>query len=64
MSHYRVYFLNDREHITGAIDIFAEDDFLAAAEAKSLSDDRPKEVWEGDRPVWRIGRDGEVATCL
>jgi hypothetical protein len=48
---YRLYFLNDRGHITDRVDLDCEDDDHAAQVAATYVDGRDMELWSRDRKV-------------
>lgn len=55
MCEYRVYFLDERDHVRRAADIDAEDDDAVLAEIARLADPgAPIEVWRLDRFLCRF----------
>lgn len=54
MTHYRLYFFDERDHISRAVDIECIDD----AEAIASVDDHPHryaiELWQGARRIHRF----------
>jgi hypothetical protein len=65
MSQYRVYYLDDDDHVTHAADIDAADDGAARAQARALASAVVVEIWKLDRFLCRFaplasGRDAAV----
>lgn len=54
MSQYRVYFLDERDHVRHAADIDAADDQAAFAEAERLGRSHGVEIWRLDRYLCRF----------
>ena len=53
MREYRLYLLDDRDHIRSAVDLECEDDAQAIRLAKT-STSAPMELWQGARKVKKI----------
>jgi hypothetical protein len=51
---YRVYVIGPDDHILRRIDLVCEDDDAALARARRLVEDRPVELWRGDRLLGRF----------
>ena len=58
MVEYRLYFLNQSDHIMEFLAFEAADDGAAVVTARSRSRGRPVELWQRDRLVMRRGPDG------
>ena len=54
MAEYRLYFIDQQEHIRGAEDILAPDDVAALRHAELHPDPRTKEVWRGAHQIGRF----------
>jgi len=54
MPHYRVYFLDERNKITAATNVLAENDEEACAAARQLDRAHDIEVWQQARKVATI----------
>ena len=55
MAEYRLYFIDQQDHIRGAEDILAADDVAALRHAELHPDPRTKEVWRGAHQLGRFG---------
>ena len=55
---YRLYFLNQSDHIMEFLAFEAADDSAAVTTARARSRGRPMELWQRDRLVMRRGPDG------
>jgi hypothetical protein len=51
---YRVYVIGADDHIQHRIDLVCDDDDAARARARRLVEDRPVELWHGDRLLGRF----------
>ena len=58
MAHYRLYFLNDKNHIRRAVSLECDDDASAIALINQHRDGHAMELWEGARRVARFKVDG------
>jgi hypothetical protein len=57
MTYYRVFTLSNTNNINGVEIIECETDQQALAEAPSVMGDKKQaEVWEGERPIGRVGQ--------
>ncbi len=54
MTHYRLYFLDPKDHIRHAISLECVDDAQALATVEDHRDGRTLELWEGARRVARL----------
>ena len=54
MADYRLYFLDEANHIRGVAEFHCDDDAAAAARAESYDDGRRMELWSRDRFVRRF----------
>ncbi len=54
MAHYRLYFLDSRDHIRHGVDLDCPDDEAAKAQARARHDGRAVELWRGSERVLRI----------
>lgn len=54
---YRLYFLDGDGHIRSVVELDCADDAEASAQAESLGDGRPMELWRRDRWVCRFSAD-------
>ena len=55
MSHYRLYFMNERSgHIDRAENLEADDDVQAVEAARKLAGKQPLELWRDTRKVYRF----------
>lgn len=61
MPDYRLYFLDERGHIGGVVELACADDDEAAERAQAHSDGRPMELWRRDRQVRRFSSDSSGA---
>ncbi len=55
MQLYRVYLLDERGHISGAVDLDCPNDAAANERAKELMGGRDAELWQQDRLVAILG---------
>jgi hypothetical protein len=60
MHEYRIYFLDDRGHVEAARDILCPNDLDALDVARALLDGRIVELWQLDRRVAVLGKDGRA----
>ncbi len=49
MPEYRVYFLDAGNHITGRLEVVAENDRLVIAEMAAKQPNAAYEIWQGER---------------
>lgn len=56
MTDYRLYFLDDANHIRGVVEFDGQDDADAALRALDHADGRGMELWSRDRLVRRFAR--------
>lgn len=61
MTDYRLYFLDDANHIRGVVEFDSDDDVAAAERAGTHADGRVMELWNRDRLVRRFERRAESA---
>lgn len=61
MADYRLYFLDEANHIRGAVEFTCRDDDEATAQARSRADGRAMELWSRERFVKRFERKAESA---
>ncbi|MFN3584307.1 MAG: hypothetical protein ACK4TT_10220 [Phenylobacterium sp.] len=61
MTDYRLYFLDEANHIRGVVEFDGEDDADAAQRALDHADGRGMELWSRDRLVQRFERRAESA---
>ena len=54
MTHYRLYFLDDDDHIRHAVSLECENDDEATELARGHADGRTLELWQGARLVARM----------
>ena len=54
MLDYRLYFLDDADHIQGVVEFDCADDEQAVAQAESYADGRAMELWRRDRWIRRF----------
>ena len=54
MQHYRLYRIDQSNHVQAAQDFEAKNDLVAFAEAQKLSPAQTVEVWQGPRRIGRI----------
>jgi hypothetical protein len=54
VAHYRLYFLDQADHIRHAISLECDDDSQALAVVDEHRDGRTIELWEGVRRVARL----------
>lgn len=59
MGEYRLYYLDDANHIRGVVEFVCRDDEEAAEQARSRADGRVMELWSRDRLVQRFERRSE-----
>ena len=60
MADYRLYFLDEANHIRGVAEFECDDDAAATARAKTIPDGRRMELWSRDRLVGRFARRAET----
>jgi hypothetical protein len=53
---YRLYFMNDKGHITDAVELLCDDDEKALDTAEQYRDGRDLELWQLGRCVKKIPR--------
>ena len=51
MEEYRAYLLGPDGHVESRIDLICSDETTAKERAEQLADDRPVELWQGDRKI-------------
>lgn len=56
MADYRLYFLDEANHIRGVAEFVCDDDVAAAERAENHPDGRRMELWSRDRLVRRFDR--------
>ena len=61
VNDYRLYFLDDRNHIVGVRELACEDDECAIALAAKWLDGRRMELWRHDHLINRYPEDGTIA---
>lgn len=61
MADYRLYFLDEANHIRGVAEFQCDDDQSASAQAESHADGRRMELWSRDRFVRRFDPRTETA---
>lgn len=61
MADYRLYFLDDANHIRGVVEFTCEDDAAALDRAAGHADGRRMELWSRDRLVRKFERRTESA---
>jgi hypothetical protein len=54
MQHFRLYFFDDRKHVTAALDLFAESDEDAVAQALDKATGQAMELWREARRIRRF----------
>ena len=54
MSHYRLYLLDDHDHITRGLDLSCRDDLDAKSAAEMYRAAHAVELWQGPRLVGRL----------
>jgi hypothetical protein len=57
MMNYRLYFLDDADHIQGVVEFDCADDAEAVALAQTYADGRTMELWRRDRWIRRLPGD-------
>jgi hypothetical protein len=57
VAHYRIYFLDRKDHIRRALSVECADDAEAIKQLETHRDGRCLELWEGARRVVRIEAD-------
>jgi hypothetical protein len=61
MAGYRLYFVDDRDHIRDAVDLDGVDDADAIVKAEEHADGRGMELWRRARVVMRFAANGSDA---
>lgn len=61
MTDYRLYFLDEANHIRGVVEFDCDGDEAAAERARSHADGRKMELWSRDRFVRTFARSSEDA---
>lgn len=59
MAHYRLYFLDEANHIRGVAEFDCEDDAAAVVQSESHADARRMELWRRDQLIRRFERRAE-----
>ncbi len=54
MAHYRLYILDDADHIRSALDLDCADDAEAVGAAQAHKNGHAVELWKGARRVLRV----------
>jgi hypothetical protein len=62
MRQYKIYIVNDKNHISLAHDFEGPDDLSALDKANTFTEAHIVEVWQQTRLVARIAKGGEAAT--
>lgn len=60
MSFYKIYILDQHDHIAAAYDFAAHDDDSVLVESKKYSNNYAVEIWEQTRRVARVAVGGEA----
>jgi hypothetical protein len=55
MQHYRLYFLDDGNHIVSVLDLHCENEEQARERAWQLVDNQVVELWQEERFIGRFG---------
>jgi hypothetical protein len=63
MRQYKIYIVDDQNHISLAHDFEGPDDLSALDKANTFSDAHVVEVWQQARLVARVAKGGEAATA-
>lgn len=61
MTDYRLYFLDDANHIRGVVEFACADDVQAVGRAADYADGRRMELWSRDRLLRKFERRTESA---
>ena len=61
MAYYRLYRINDLNHIVSVIECEAADDLTALDEARNYCGNCEVEIWERSRLVARLAKDGSAS---
>ena len=56
MSHYRLYLLNEGDHIVRGLDLSCRDDLDAKLAAELFRASSAVELWQGQRLVAQLGK--------
>jgi hypothetical protein len=59
MSDYRVYVLDNDDHITARVELDCADDSAAIEYAKQFVNGQDIELWQGDRRIAKLDRKSE-----
>jgi hypothetical protein len=56
VSHYRLYLLDDRDHVIRGLDLTCRDDLDAKLAAELFRPTNAVELWQGRRKVAQLGK--------